>query len=88
MVIGTDVIGQLVVDMFKQVFIELIWKLSWGADFVNYYLKICSSHVALARQSGSKARWKKVKIALHPWNFGQHALKAQNIVALGCHLRQ
>jgi hypothetical protein len=39
MVIGTDVIGQLVVDMFKQVFIELMRKLSWRVHVVNYYLK-------------------------------------------------
>ncbi len=40
MVIGTGVIGQLEVDMFKQVFIELIQKLSWRVHVVNYYLKI------------------------------------------------
>ena len=40
MVIGTVVIGQLVVDMFKQVFIELIQRLSWRVHLVNYYLKI------------------------------------------------
>jgi hypothetical protein len=40
MVIGAAVIGQLVVDMFKQVFIELMRKLSWRLQVVNYYLKI------------------------------------------------
>ena len=40
MVIGAVVIGQLVVDMFKQVFIELMRKLSWHVHVVNYYLKI------------------------------------------------
>jgi hypothetical protein len=40
MVIGAVVIGQLVVDMFKQVFIELMRKLSWRVQIVNYYLKI------------------------------------------------
>jgi hypothetical protein len=39
MVIGTDVIGQLVVDMFKQVFIELVLTVTWRADFVNYYFE-------------------------------------------------
>jgi len=39
MVIGTDVIGQLVVDMFKQVFIELVLTITWLPDFVNYYFK-------------------------------------------------
>ena len=39
MVIGTDVIGQLVVDMFKQVFIELMRKVAWRADVVNYYFE-------------------------------------------------
>jgi len=40
MVIGTGVIGQLEVDMLKQVFIELMRKLSWRVQVVNYYLKI------------------------------------------------
>ena len=39
MVIGAVVIGQLVVDIFKQVFIELVRTLTWRADFVNYYFE-------------------------------------------------
>jgi len=39
MVIGTGIIGQLVVDMFKQVFIELVRTVTWHADFVNYYFE-------------------------------------------------
>ena len=39
MVIGAVVIGQLVADMFKQVFIELMRKLSWRVHVVNYYFE-------------------------------------------------
>jgi hypothetical protein len=39
MVIGTAVIGQLVVDMFKQVFIELVGTVTWRPDFVNYHFE-------------------------------------------------
>jgi hypothetical protein len=48
MVIGAVVIGQLVADMFKQVFIELMRKLSWRVHVVNYYLKICRDFMEMS----------------------------------------
>jgi hypothetical protein len=43
MVIGTGIVGQLAADMFKQVFIKLVWKVAWRAEVVNYFLKIFQS---------------------------------------------